>query len=287
MNKQIEILNNKHLGIIFQPRSGSHVLREYMCKLLNRENLHEFFNPRISLPEISIENNIVKQIGSVESINPRPYAEEKSSILNKIEILQNLSNNEKYGVASIYSAAYPKYYQKSASSLLELIAQQQNIQFIELDRADVLYSIISLFISAKTDVFHNTDQQMKLRSNFNLHMDMTYVEEHLQTYIDNKNLTKQHFENIPIIYYEQYQNKITNILNLFTGIPKKIVGLGINKFKGNHKELISNINEVEDYYEEFVNKHSEYFPQYFDKLPAITIPASQGRQPKILLPEYS
>jgi len=284
----IEIENNKHLGIIFQPRSGSHVLRRYMCGLLNRVDLLEWYNVYIIPPKISIKNNLMDYDENTEgpftNKNIGTHLEEKTRLVENIKILKDLSDIKEYGVATIQSTSYVE---REWLDMLELIAHQQNMQFINLDRADVLYSIISLFLSMKTMEFHNQTQYTILRNVDVKHLPLEQLHSLLQNYIDNKDAVKKYFGNISTIYYEQYQHKVSNIINLFTGIPKKIVGIGLNKFKGNHKEMISNIDEVEDYYEEFVNKHSEYFPQYFGKLPHITIPASQGRQPRILLPEYS
>jgi hypothetical protein len=66
---------------------------------------------------------------------------------------------------------------------------------------------------------------------------------------------------------------------LFTGIPKQLVSFPVNKFSGNYKDLVTNIDEIEEFYEDFVNEHKEYFPQYFGKLPHIEIPKSQGSRP--------
>jgi len=198
--------------------------------------------------------------------------------------LQDLEAIQQYGITTVQTTGF---IESGYTELIELIAQEKNTQFIFLDRADVLYSLISLRLSLHKIEFHNSSDVAKIRNYEPLPFSINTLSKLLEAYIKNKDAVNKYFGDIPIIYYEQYQHRVSNILNLFTGIPKKIVSVEINKWQGNHKDMISNIDEVEDYYEEFVNKYPEYFPQYFGKLPHITIPASQGRQPKILLPEYS
>ncbi len=287
MNK-IEIAPNKHLGIIFQPRSGSHVLRQYLSELTNRLDLGEWYN--VYIDQQSDKLNITDNTAyfnnnySIISRFPESGIEEKSRLISNIEKMRNLYDIQRYGVATIQTSGFVE---NEWGEMLELIAQEKNTQYIFLDRADVLYSIISLRLSTHKTEFHNPSDVAKVRNYEPLQLPVKILNKSLETYIRNKDIVHKYFGDIPIIYYEQYQHRVSNILNLFTGIPKRMIGVGMNKWQGNHKEMISNIDEVEDYYEEFVNKHPEYFPQYFGKLPHITIPASQGRQPRILLPEYS
>ena len=104
----------------------------------------------------------------------------------------------------------------------------------------------------------------------------------IRMYLENDKDIDKYFSDIPTIYYEQFQNNVNNLRNLFEGIPKKIVSNPYTKLGINYKEYVENIDEIEDYYEQFVNDNKEYFPQYFGKLPHITIPSSQGRQPRDL-----
>jgi hypothetical protein len=54
MNK-ITILRDKHTGIIFDPRSGSHVLRTFFAEVNDTINLGELFNTA----QLMNENNII------------------------------------------------------------------------------------------------------------------------------------------------------------------------------------------------------------------------------------
>jgi hypothetical protein len=54
---KIKILPNKHTGIIFDPRSGSHVLREFLSSVTDSINVGELFNPGRSNNEYDIYTN--------------------------------------------------------------------------------------------------------------------------------------------------------------------------------------------------------------------------------------
>ena len=288
-NKMIDIENNKHLCIIIQPRSGSHVLRHYLGNILNRHDLTEWFNPKIIPPDVTvdIEHAIVHQnenptIASESIYKKDNLNQQKSIFLSRIDTLNNLSKINQYSVMSMYIEPYLGL----DKTWLKIAAEQENIQFISLERADVLYSIISALVSIRSKVWHN-NQYVSFSRNLNkFNIDINEMKCTMDMYIKKTDIQNEYFSNLKTIYYEQFQYKITNIAKLFN-IPKKIISIPYNKFKGNHKDFVSNIDEVEDYYEEFVNKHPDYFPQYFGKLTHINIPSNQGRQPKILLPEYS
>jgi len=285
----IEIKNNKHLCIIFQPRSGSHVLRYYLSNILNRHNLTEWFNPGIIPPDVivDIEHAIVHKNGTPAIASELIYKkdnleEQKSIFLSRIDTLNNLSKINQYSVMSMYTEPYVVL----DKTWLKIAAEQENIQFISLERADVLYSMISLIVAVRSKVWHNHETVLFSRNLNKFNIDINKMKHALDMYIKKTDIQNEYFGDLKTIYYEQFQYKITNISKLFN-VPNKIISIPYSKFQGNHKNLISNIDEIEDYYEEFVNKHPDYFPQYFDKLTHINIPANQGRQPEILLPEYS
>ena len=60
MNK-IKILKDNHTGIIFDPRSGSHVLREFFSLVNDNTNAGELFNPSQAINEKFIYH-LIKRI---------------------------------------------------------------------------------------------------------------------------------------------------------------------------------------------------------------------------------
>ena len=281
----ISIDRTKNIGILFQPRSGSTVLQYYLSTVLNALNLDELFN--FLIPNEKYVNRVVNlfaahNLGSVpiEVVNSKhsdtnaqtdPWA--RQLIINRITELSKISVNK------IYVNSYFKYAPTFSKDI-----HQNNIQFIDLTRADILYSIISNFVSKEVGQFHSYSETSVLRIpedkqfKFPINDFITILE----TYIAQRIHVKEYFPDAPTLYYEQFQNSPAQIRMLFSGIPKSIVSIPYNKFVGNHKNHIENLKEIEDCYEQFVNQYKEYFPQYFNDLPGITIPSSQGKQPRNL-----
>ena len=285
MNK-ITIEPNKHIAFIFQPRSGSTVLRDYLCKVLQYYNASELLNHNVNAVDIEIKNNeIVKwnhpdpkippsKEMTVDELTLRSYF-----YLNK---LTELTEIKKYCVFSVL----PQSFEERGPDILTKLKERNDIQVIRQERADVLYSILSVFMSIDTYDFHNNDPTtIKKRELKRGKLNIDIILEYLNRYIEERKLIKEYFPDIPVVYYEQFQMSPFRMMDMFNGIPKKIISLSTSKFSENYKdkEIITNIDEIDDLYEEFVNDHIEYFPQYSGEH-QITIPAHQGRQPKILLP---
>ena len=283
MNK-ITIDPNKHITFIIQPRSGSSVLRNYLCEILNYNNAGELLNHNVNTVDIEIKNNkIVKWEHPNSKI--RPFVDKTVDDLtqrsyNNLNSLTQLTEIKQY---CIFSTLVHSFFERG-SDILAKLKERNDIQFIRQERADVLYSILSIFMSIDTDIFHNNDPTIiKKRELRHGKLNINAILQYLNMYVEERKLIKEYFPDIPIIYYEQFQMKPANMMNLFEGIPKKIVSLSTSKFAENYKdkEIITNIDEIEDLYEKFVKDHIEYFPQYSGEH-QITIPAHQGRQPKLL-----
>ena len=194
--------------------------------------------------------------------------------------LTEMSEISKFAIFSIFVKDVLRYYPNTVRQ----IKQRSDIFFVRLKRADVLYSIISIELSKHTNIWHNIDNTNTFsRENLKekIEIPLNNMQTHLERYVNAEILIKDIFEGVPTIYYEQWQNNLSK-LNTILNLPNKLISVIHQKFTGNYKNLISNITEIEDYYEEFVNNHSEYFPQFFDKLPNIIIPKIQGRQPNQL-----
>jgi hypothetical protein len=174
-----------------------------------------------------------------------------------------------------YSSVYPEFSEK--------LALTPNLQLIRVRRADVLYSIISHKTSHLTGEFHLKSDTSRARQNdINFEISLFELEESLTRLVNEEKHMDTYFPNVPIIYYEEFQESPVKLTRKFTGVPIRMISVGTVRFMGNHKTNVTNIDEVEDFYEKFVNEHKEYFPQYFGKLPHVKIPASQGRQPRDL-----
>ena len=305
MNLTIPTLEkNKHVGILFTARSGSHVLRHFISTITDKKNLGEPFNPIgfISREELKIVNTLLKGETKIESSTADLQGNMTSENIKNIMLPESISNLKifkkeaelnNYTVCSIHCEGYYDF----APELFRHLAEEDTMQFIRLERADLLTAILSSKIAKDTNKWHNpsidgtplTEKQRNTPQNPSpelplkkVEVSINYLKKRLYTYIQRCNYVDQYFPDVPTIYYEQFQNNVANLRNMFNGIPKKIISIPYLKLGINYKEWIENIDEIEDYYEQFVNENKEYFPQYFGRLPHIKIPASQGRQPKDL-----
>jgi hypothetical protein len=271
----IPLDTNKNLGIIFLPRSGSHVLQYYISVLADYTNLHELFNAEVGVE--LVKNNVKNQYYIDTHVPLPPFGEEEITLKRRLQTYKEHYLTQERNSFKVRIQSYIDQYPEFSGELANL----PNTQFINLQRADVLYSMISIKMCHLTDVWHNQESRTVRREvdPFTYSIDKLKLE--LLEYVETCKHIKKYFGDIPTIYYEQFQDRPTNILNLFSGIPKKIVGSIFNKFKGNYKDNVKNLVEVETYYEEFVNQHSECFPQYFNKLPHVIIPSRQGNQPNM------
>lgn len=278
----ITITPDKHLAIIFTPRSGSHVLQEYISTVTNMFNCGELFSPKMNI-RLDISDGEEPRMVSADTKRPgMPYLEYDT----REEIVAEMSVRQKAvdEVAATGRLVVVKMALHMCPNITEGLIATNKFQFINLDRADLLYSLISHVLSIEEVDYHNVSPgavavAKKRKSH---HMPLDDLHRALTNYIMRQKYIKKYFPNIQTMYYEEFQDSASKLRNLITGIPKQIVSIPYNKFLGNHKDLITNLDEVEDFYEQFVNEHKEYFPQYFGKLPHVKIPASQGRQPRDL-----
>jgi hypothetical protein len=278
-----EIQPKKHIGLIFQPRSGSHVVRHYISEVTDRLNFGELFNPISNVSNYKLKREPFTGFEYIEyektSIVKKEINEKLDEAKKRVDWLNDLSNEDRYGIAGIYLRAF----KPDIPSAVKIINGIKDIQFIRLDRADVLTSVLSLHFAEETGNFHNPVLQDKnhnpIYKTERVEIPVEKISLRLEEYVETQNIIKTLFPNIPTIYYEQFQNNVANLRNIFSGIPKYIANVPFNKLSKNYKELASNLNEIEDFYEQFVFEHQEFFPQYFGKIEGICIPSGQGRQP--------
>jgi len=284
---------SKHIGLIFQPRSGSHVVRHYLSVASNRIDLGELFNPAVNTYRESdidfLEKTINLHTENIDNVGTSSGLITKDEFLDAAKtnasLLDKLSGSKINSVFGILTHSY-----KDCMTDFAEIIKSTNTQLVRLERADVLSSIISLQVAKKSNRWHNptfrdpnlAPYDIEITKTKQLRFSLTDLLKDLEKYVTNYQLVNQIYGELPIIYYEQFQNNVSNLRNLFAGIPKRIVSIPFNKIGVNYKSLIPNLDDIEDLYETFVNDNKEYFPQYFGKLPHVTIPPSQGRQPRDL-----
>lgn len=287
MQLKTYVEDNKHIGLLFQPRSGSHVVRHYLSTVTNKFNLGELFNPKSD----SGNRRIVTSLENEEEYlhverDPKYIINSENRIADvkdNINILHAAESKNRLGVCGITVGNYIDILPE-----VSVMLKSTKMQFIRLERADVLSSILSIHIAVISGQYHktedNTPNLLKLESDsqFKLKFDLDSFRDNLVHYATCYKAIPNYFGDVPTIYYEQFQNNIHNLRNMFEGIPKQIVSNPYSKLGKNYKEFIVNIDDVEDVYEQFVNENKECFPQYFGKLPHIKIPKSQGRQPRDL-----
>lgn len=287
---------NKHIGILFQPRSGSHVVRHFLSSVTNNIDLGEVFNPVCYSGKNRLSRLNTELVGNRKLINSLNDAQEivtSEEIKNKalpdaianIETLKVENELNNHTIFTIHSSGYYQY----RPELFKNLADANYIQYIRLERADVLTSYLSIETARETKNWHRLFDSNQLPEDFptelplqRMQISIEHLVDRLKVYVNTCIDIDEYFPNVPTIYYEQFQYNVANLRNMFNGVPKKIVSIPYLKIGTNYKEWIDNIDEVENVYEQFVNEHKEYFPQYFGKLPHIKIPASQGRQPRDL-----
>jgi len=236
------------------------------------------FNLDLNELKIDIKNNeVVFDLPRFRVDNS--VKEKRQHAKNYLDSLSILSRAQKYSVFNIYLPSFID----ECPDIVKDLSLRKDIQYFHLKRADILYGIISSFVSIEHNMFHNPNSdRIKERQGNRFSIPIKDIEKYLIWHVKKTQIIERYFEDLPTIYYEQFQMKPINMMNLFENIPKKIIDVNYNKFKGNHKDFVVNLDEIEDYYEKFVNEHAEYFPQYFNRLPEIKIPEYQGRQPKNL-----
>jgi hypothetical protein len=248
----------------------------------NLLNLNELFNPGVVHNRIDIDyaTKTVSRLalpnhGSGTELTVAEVQKQADDNLLLLDQMYSINKPAVFGIL-------PQSYYELSHKYMNKLSANPNIQFIHLCRADVLYSIISIFTCIKSAEWHNTTGKQKNRNINKYTVDIDRIKCGLDIYIKTQKEVKEHFGEVHKVYYEQFQFDTSGLRNLFTGLPKNVVSIPYSKFIGNHKDLVENIDEIEDLYEQFVNDNKEYFPQYFGKLPHIQIPACQGRQPRDL-----
>jgi len=263
---KINLPKNRHIAVIPEPRSGSSAFRNYISSSLGHFDLKEMMNPLHPQTHMSIDKNTktVSTFMNSYAFDNIPIYNTKfdQNILDdwankNLTMLDDMASIDCFAIFSLII----KHILCDYPGIIEKIKDNPNIYFIRLKRMDVLYSIISIEICGYTNIWHNKNQEhtfsrVNIKNKFDI--PINFIKFHLETYIKSEDTIKEIFDNIPVLYYEQWKNNIRN-LNKIIDLPNKLVSVDYQKFLGNYKELISNIDEIEDYYKEFVNKHSEYF----------------------------
>lgn len=289
----VDIDQTKHVGIIFQPRSGSHVLQHYLATVAEMYNSGEIFNLTMNLKLNVPSDGRDPYMGPTDLIDPAALylslrgASLAAEIAARRKAITALGATGRRTVFKLWPGAWMKPYPEVSEEL----AGSPEYQFIILQRADVLYSLISFAVSsmggtvattASLSDFHNKTTIARPKIMTATYLALDWLKYKLSAYIEEQAHIARYFKDAPTIYYEEFQDSPAKLRKMFTGVPSEIVSIPYSKFLGNHKDIITNLAEVEDLYEQFVNEHKEYFPQYFGKLPHIQIPACQGRQPRDL-----
>lgn len=268
--------------MIFQPRSGSTVVRHFLSSASGRIDLGEIFNHKIKTTDLYINGNAVLVSQHGESIvDTLPESALFDRSLSYLDKFSQLTNIKTYSVFGVFEQSFMDDFPK----LNELLSKRSDVQFIRQERADLLYSLISVAICTRTSIFHNNLNETKTsvleREVSPFHLNTNFIIDECNSYIRKQDIIKKYFGEIPVIYYEEFQNRPSNLLRMFSGFPKTLVSLQTGKFAGNYKDLVTNLDEIEEIYEKFVNDHPDYFPQYAGKIVGLEIPVSQGKQPRI------
>jgi len=283
----ITIDPTKNIGIIFQLRSGSTALQQYLASRFHMANIMELFNAYTNnnflTGPASGKNTLPPPAKpTAPSLTPWPATTRIEALLHldeRVTALQAFNAQGKLGVFKVNVMSYMKDY----PTFSDVLASQTNIQFINLERADVLYSLISRFLSVQTgdwNIFGNTPRPINAPAGTTYAFSAAQVRLAFDEYLAKRDHIAAHFPTVPTIYYEEFQNNPANLSNMIAGGDINSQGrIAVSKFTDNHKLLISNLAEVEAIYQEYVRLHPTYFPASTGKVPGVAIPVAQGNQP--------
>jgi hypothetical protein len=275
----IHIEPNKHICIFFHPRSGSTALRLHLTEVIpGLQNLQEFFNLYVKY-KFEFQNNKFVQIGDTESVVTRPIAEKKQMIKNRLNHLDRCTQN---GLYSVFTA-YVQSYMRHTPELTKQLMAREDVQYFYLQRADLLTGVLSLEAANRINIFHNYGNTRQ-RTIKPFQVSMSRIKGILDLYVQTQQELEAADPSIRKIYYEEFQTDPNNMNLLFSGIATRENDISIRRFEDqiNYKNYIINIDEVEDYYRNFVFDNIRYFPQYSGELTRITIPSFQGTQPYLV-----
>ena len=155
MNK-IPLFTNKHTGIIFTPRSGSHVLREFLSSVTNNKSGGEIFNPTRNKGDdeenLLLEGNRkFRHLGLTgdHTIDQETCKQDDIENIETLTLEASLSN---YFVFTVNSTGYQTT--EYRENILKRLANSNNIQCFRLKRADVLWSFLSICFAKNNNVWH-------------------------------------------------------------------------------------------------------------------------------------
>ena len=263
----IHIESNKHIGILFQPRSGSHVLQHLLSKLSNRANIQEYFNFTVEPHEFGVVDG--KYITTEKKLYSGIHLSESEIIDqadNRFTKIQQLTDINKFSVFKILIPSYVDAY----PDISDMLTKRSDMQFIRINRKDMLYSFISVLLCRTDKLWHSSlgTELNAISVQHDVGGKILFPNELLTFFLERQVRCERHirkyFGELPTIYYEEFEHRPLNILNKFSGIDKKIIAVPYNKIRGNYRELISNIYEIEGNFDKFINANAEYFPQYFE-----------------------
>lgn len=283
----IQIDRQKHLALLFRARSGSTVFRSFMSQVLNFKDCSEIFNH--GLPErlhlkITDDNDISIEKLDTVSIDIRlskEYQEKQFEISKQnLDVLSYMTDHGIQGIFGVYHQSYYNY----NPELTQMILDRPDVQPLILLRADVLYGIISECVCRETDQYHNTSANSVTRSVNPFAIKLDDLKIHLEYYVNFYKDIQRANPDIPVVYYEQFRQTPVKLLNIFSGLPKKLCSVSTNKWEGDYRKHVTNMDQVENLYREFVLKHIDCFPQLFDPgLQSITPPLPGLQQPSLPL----
>lgn len=254
---KIRLDNNKHICLFFHPRSGSTLLQNYICDLTARLNLRESFN-LYSKKQYRYEykNNTLFSHDEKE-------LDIKSSSQATLNFIKEIEKENVYTFSNAWAVSIIDKFPE----LLDYFKHCNNLTFLNLYRADYLYSLISIRLANRSNSFHSyvhlNDKNIDRTNEEPIIIDPKSIEKNCKEFVLTESILMDKFGLIPKIYYEQFETNPANIINLFENLPKKIIRTRTNKNKGNYRFLVSNYKEIEECFVDFVNNHKEFFPQYF------------------------
>lgn len=269
MREPIPIELNKHICIFFQPRSGSTALRSHLTEVIpGLQNLQEFFNLFIKYKFEFKEGKFV-QIGQTESILKRSVSDLKQMIENRLSHLDKCTAKGLHSVFTAYIQSYFRY----SPELTKRLMNRSDVQYFYIQRADLLTGILSMETAGQIKIYHNYGNKVE-RNIKPFNISMVRFKNLLNLYLQSQQELETADTNIRRIYYEEFQDDPNNMNLLFTGIAKRQHDIQVRKFEDqvDYRKNITNINELEDYYYNFVSDNIRYFPQYSGQLPRLNLP---------------
>lgn len=240
----ILIDRNKHIGILSYPRTGSTILQDFLCQAFHKINLFEMMHLH-DIHSFEYKDHLKISLKTEKIYTP------EIEFNKRIEILKSLTKDKIFGVFKIFDV-----YIKEFSGLTKKLISD-DIQIIRLERRNKLNALISTYLCRHTKIwrvtseFENENVKNHLLNNF-ITVNINLLIRDLNFMIKVNEYKNRKFKNVPIIYFEDFEDNPSNSFNKMFGTNIDFITPS-KRHTLNSIQYIKNSEEVLNVYNKFKN----------------------------------